>query len=97
MGDSSADTRERVFEYIVDYKQDHDGLAPSITEIARKLYLSRTTARYHVMMLEHEGRIRVLGRRAIQVIGGAWALPGEDGSPELEDNEDTADPHGASR
>jgi hypothetical protein len=37
--------------------------------------MNRTTASYHVMMLEHDGRIRLVGRRAIQVIGGTWEPP----------------------
>jgi hypothetical protein len=75
MSDNSAATREQVFQYIVDYKRQHDGLSPTISGIARALFMNRTTARYHVMMLEHDGRIRLVGRHAIQVVGGAWHLP----------------------
>jgi hypothetical protein len=80
MNDNSAATRDLVFQYIVEYKRQHDGLSPSITEMARALSMNRTTARYHVLMLEHEGRIRLVGRRAIEVIGGAWNLPEGDES-----------------
>jgi hypothetical protein len=75
MSDNSAATREQVFQYIVDYKRQHDGLSPTISGIARALFMNRTTARYHVMMLEHDGRIRLVGRHAIHVVGGAWHLP----------------------
>ncbi len=89
MGDSSAATRDQVFQYIVDYKREHDGLSPTISAIARALFMNRTTARYHVMMLEHDGRIRLVGRRAIQVIGGAWNLPEGDDQHTLEEPDDT--------
>jgi hypothetical protein len=75
MSDNSAATREQVFQYIVDYKRQHDGLSPTISGIARALFMNRTTARYHVMMLEHDGRIRLVGGHAIQVVGGTWHLP----------------------
>jgi hypothetical protein len=100
MSDNSAVTREQVFQYIVDYKRQHDGLSPTITAIAQALFMNRTTARYHLMMLEHDGRIRLVGRRAIQVIGGAWDLPEGDESPESgppDGEPDAPDEHSASR
>jgi DNA-binding transcriptional regulator YhcF (GntR family) len=92
MNDNSAVTRDLVYQYIVEYKRQHDGLSPSITEMARALSMNRTTARYHVLMLEHEGRIRLVGRRAIQVIGGAWDLPeGDESESGTSDDEDAPD------
>ena len=88
MSDNSAATRDQVFQYIVDYKRQHDGLSPTITSIARALFMNRTTARYHVMMLEHDGRIRLVGRRAIQVIGGAWNMPEGDDQHTPEEPDD---------
>lgn len=93
MNDHGPATRDLVFQYIVDYKRQHDGVSPSLTELARRLAMNRTTARYHVLMLEHEGRIRLVGRRAIEVIGGTWDMPaGEesDRAPQ-EDDEDAPD------
>ncbi len=96
MNDPSAVTREQVFDFIVDYKRQHDGLSPSVTEIAKALFLHRTTARYHLMMLEHDGRIRLVGRRAIQVIGGTWELPpgkSESGKGDEKNGDDLDDVH----
>jgi hypothetical protein len=92
MNDNSAVTRDLVYQYIVEYKRQHDGLSPSISEMARVLSMNRTTARYHVLMLEHEGRIRLVGRRAIEVIGGAWDLPeGDESESGASDDEDAPD------
>lgn len=79
MADVSLRTRERVFAFIVAYKRDHDGLAPSVTEIAEACTLHVSTVKYHLLMLHNKGRIRVLGRRAIEVIGGVWELPDGEG------------------
>lgn len=74
-------TRERIFEMIVRYKREHDGLAPAITEIADECYLSVSTVKYHLFMLEREDRIRLEGRRRIEVVGGVWDLPDGDPAP----------------
>jgi predicted transcriptional regulator len=71
-------TRQQIFNYIVDYKRHHDGSAPSITEMAKALFLHYSTVRYHLLVLETEGRIRVLGRRAIEIVGGEWDMPDEE-------------------
>jgi hypothetical protein len=74
----SDDTREQVFQFIVVYKREHDGLAPSIKEIAEACFLHISTAKYHLFMLERENRIRIMGRRLIEVVGGAWNPPDEE-------------------
>ena len=68
-------TRDRVFEFLVKYKQQHDGLAPSIAEMARGCALHPSSVQYHLLRLEGEDRIRILGRRSIEVIGGSWEAP----------------------
>lgn len=73
--DDNPSNREHVFEYIVIYKREHDGLAPSIKEIAEACMLSESTVRYHLWMLQQGNRIRLGGRRAIEVVGGAWDYP----------------------
>jgi hypothetical protein len=70
-GDTSPN-REHVFEFIVAYKRENDGLAPSIKEIGEACLLGESTVRHHLWVLQDEGRIRVVGRRAIQVVGGTW-------------------------
>ncbi len=67
-------SRDRIYEFIVHYKREHDGLAPAITEIAEGCYLSVSTVKYHLFMLEREDRIRLDGRRRIEVVGGKWDL-----------------------
>jgi hypothetical protein len=83
--------RNQVFRFIIQYKRDHDGLSPSIQEIADALFMSRTNAWYHRVMLEREGRIRVTGRRSIEVLAGKWELsenaPGESRAPEANDDQ----------
>jgi len=74
-------TRELVFNYIVDYKRQHDGLSPSVKEIAQGCILHISTVRYHLFKLELENRIRMTGRRAIEVVGGAWDIPDDVASP----------------
>lgn len=78
MSDGSPSTRDRVFSFIVRYKREHDGLSPAIRDIAEGCSISVSTVRYHLMKLEIEDRIRVLGRRAIEVTGGVWNLPPDD-------------------
>ncbi|MBN1200630.1 MAG: hypothetical protein JXJ20_02120 [Anaerolineae bacterium] len=76
-GDHSPN-REQIFQFIVDYKREHDGLAPTVTEIAKECMLSTSTVSYHLMKLQIERRILISGRRSIEVIGGVWNLPDED-------------------
>lgn len=73
--DKSAANRDRVFKFIVRYKRTHDGLAPSVKLIAEACDLAISTVQYHLFQLEKEQRIRLIGRRGIEVIGGVWDLP----------------------
>jgi len=75
MSGGRANTREQVLSYIIDYKQDHDGLSPSVREIAAACFMHESTARYHLAQLAIKGRIRLVERRGIEVIGGAWEPP----------------------
>jgi DNA-binding transcriptional regulator YhcF (GntR family) len=68
--------REQIFEYIIEFKRERDGLAPSVKEIAEACLLSESTVKYHLLKLETERRIRVWGRRGIEVIGGEWNYDG---------------------
>lgn len=78
MTGSNARSREQVFAFIVQYKRDHDGLSPTAREIAEACFMHESTARYHLTQLALEGRIRLLERRGIEVIGGAWEPPDSD-------------------
>lgn len=66
-----------IFEAIVRYKQEHDGLSPTLSELAERCSLSVSAIRYHLMRLELTGHIRWHGRRGIVVLGGEWSAPEE--------------------
>lgn len=70
--------REQVFQFIVNYKRVHDGLSPVVREIAVGCVLSESSVKYHLLRLENEGRIKLKGRRGIEVTGGAWDMPEEE-------------------
>jgi predicted transcriptional regulator len=65
-------SREAIFQYIVKFKREHDGLSPSVPEIAAACLIGEPTVRYHLLKLEAAGRIISEGRRGLQVRGGAW-------------------------
>ncbi|MBN1965822.1 MAG: hypothetical protein JW910_14315 [Anaerolineae bacterium] len=78
MSDDGLTMRQRIYDFIVAYKREHDGLSPAIKEIADTCQIGFSTVRYHLWMLEIDGRIRAKGRRSIEVIGGVWDLPDEE-------------------
>jgi len=69
-------TRDQIFSYIVEYKRNHDGNAPSKSNIARACSVSIPTVVYHLSQLEIERRIRLHGRgpNNIEIVGGNWWL-----------------------
>jgi SOS-response transcriptional repressor LexA len=80
-------TREKVYRYIRQYKQEHDGVAPSVREIAQHIGgKSTSVVHYHLEMLQAQGKIQLLkqgtgargGSRCIAVIGGQWMPPEDD-------------------
>ncbi|MEW6580741.1 MAG: hypothetical protein AB1435_16315 [Chloroflexota bacterium] len=81
MSEEHPPTRERVFRFIVEYKRQHDGLSPAVKEISRACVLHISTVKYHLLKLENQGRIRIVGRRAIEVTGGVWNPPDETEAP----------------
>jgi SOS-response transcriptional repressor LexA len=69
----------RVFTFIVNYKTQHDGIAPSLREIMNACDISSTSMVHVVLnLLEEGGRIeRVGGKgtgRNIAVVGGSWQM-----------------------
>lgn len=74
-------TRRKIYRYIVDYKLAHNGVSPTIKEIAEACFVSISTVKYHLLILERDGWILVTGRRAIEIPGSSWDLPGMDDSP----------------
>jgi hypothetical protein len=72
MRDDSAVNRERVFDFVVEFKREHDGLAPSWKQIGDACNLAQSTVQYYLLQLEGMKRLRLKGRRGIEVIGGTW-------------------------
>ncbi len=66
--------REQVFNFIVDFKRDHDGLSPMWQEIADAMQISKATVRYHLQQLQIEGRVRLFKRHGITIEGGTWDI-----------------------
>ncbi len=67
-------TRQRVFDFIVNYKLLHDGCAPSYGEIGEAVSISRSTASGHVNALIADGKLdKIHGKPGgLMVEGGAW-------------------------
>lgn len=71
--------QQRVYDFIVSYKADHDGCAPTTREIVAALGLSTTSSvAFHLDALERRGLIRREGfgkSRLLVVVGGKWNPP----------------------
>jgi SOS-response transcriptional repressor LexA len=94
--DHTTATRERIYAFIVAYKQAHDGIAPTLREIAEACHIVLSGVHYHLSRLESEQRVRFSDSRSrtIEIVGGIWQPPegdradGED--PATRDGEDRA-------
>lgn len=71
--------QQQLLDFIISYKQDHDGCAPTTREIVAALGLSTTSAVAHLLgALERAGAIRtgLKGQaRMITVTGAKWTPP----------------------
>jgi hypothetical protein len=69
------DIRE-IFRWIIEYKSQHDGNSPSLTEMMSACCISsRSVARYQLRRMQSAGLIRLAGSkqaRSICVVGGEW-------------------------
>lgn len=72
-------TSKKVLQLIIEYKKDHDGVAPSYSEIAEEMGLAPSNVHYHIQILKDVGLIIVPDKiaRNIQVVGGRWIGPAE--------------------
>src|SRR5262245_8734823 len=71
--------RVRIYNFIVEFKSNHNGNSPTIREIADGVCLASTnTVEHHLAGLEKLGVIE-LGKqseaRMISVVGSAWLAP----------------------
>lgn len=71
--------RLQVYDFLVNYKKTHDGIAPSVAEIQEACELSSTSmVRYHLNSLVLLGMIECdyrKGSRMIRIVGARWIPP----------------------
>lgn len=71
---------EEIYRYIVAYKRDFDGVAPTFREIMVACKISSIShVQYILNRLHDDGRIRFdpFKMRGIEVVGGRWVPPGD--------------------
>lgn len=76
--------RRRIYDFIVQYKQAHDGCSPTIREIMQACDYKTTSAVYYILKrLTVEGLIELDPRnsRSIRIVGGQWHPPARRGVP----------------
>lgn len=73
--ETGLESQRAILAFIIEYKQAHDGISPSIAEIAEGVFLSTAGVKYHLRLMHAYGTIKVLGRRSITVPGGRWLPP----------------------
>ncbi len=69
---------QAVFDFIIGYKQEHDGVSPSVREILSMTgFHSTSHAYYYLYQLAQAGKIRMQPgeARSIEVIGAKWIPP----------------------
>lgn len=69
-----------VFDTIVEYKREHDGLSPNIRYLAKRVGLDVVTTMKMLDKLVKANRIRMEGKgthRRIRVVGGKWTYNGD--------------------
>ena len=75
------DGQRATYEFILQYKREHDGNSPSIREIIDATGAGSTSVvSTRLRRLEREGLIRMpkdKGSRQIEVIGGEWRYAGQ--------------------
>lgn len=74
---SGLQTREDVYRFILQYKAEHDGIAPSMREIREAVGISSYShIKWLLDSLEEQGKIkRGDGARYIEVSGAEWIAP----------------------
>ena len=77
-GRQANETSDAILAFICQYKQGHDGIAPTITEIGASIGIdSKSHVRWYLNRLERAGKISIAwnSARAIMVTGGRWVGP----------------------
>ena len=68
----SSPTQDRIFQFVIDYKRDHNGAPPTYQELADALEISTTTAYTRVMRLVARQRLELDENRRIVVPEGEF-------------------------
>lgn len=69
---------QTIYDFIISYKRDHDGCAPSYREIGAILDVeSPSLVAFYLKQLAELGMIEVeeLTKREISIVGGKWIPP----------------------
>ena len=67
-----------LLDYMIEYKRQRDGVAPSIREMARRLRCGHSSVYQELDRLERLQLIqRGPGARNISIVGGRWIPPTE--------------------
>ena len=71
---------KQIYEFIVQYKSDHDGISPNLREIADAVGLaSISTSAQHIRALRRAGLIKSKAghrvARGYEVVGAVWIAP----------------------
>lgn len=72
---------QKVYDYIVEYKRENDGLAPSIREIADRFEINSTSTIKNILgRLVRDNKIELISGKAggIKVVDGRWSLASEE-------------------
>jgi SOS-response transcriptional repressor LexA len=79
-GTAMTGREQAVLGFIIRYKMEHDGISPTMREIALRCDISSTSqVARSLAVLEDEGHIRraEVSSRHIEVVGGRWVAPEE--------------------
>lgn len=71
---------QKAYDFIVQFKTDHDGIAPTLREICDNVGISSTSVCSNVLRrLEKRGLVLLWDEvsRGIKVVGGVWQLEGK--------------------
>ena len=68
--------RDEVYNFLVRYKQAHNGNSPTLREIAAACHIAVSSVSHHLTHLRLEGRIVFHGKsRMIELPGSTWQPP----------------------
>ena len=66
--------RDRILSFIALYKEQHDGLSPTLWEIMAATKMSQGAVVHHLDVLEKQGRLQRHRSNGL-MIGGTWTPP----------------------